>query len=208
MRKTLELEKTIYSQSDLDTPLSPQLALAGRSNVGKSSLLNRLAGRKQLAKTSSSPGKTQSINLYRVIPGDYYLVDLPGYGYARRSKEERAKWGKLIERYIKGNPWLQAVAVLIDCRLPPQASDLDMVAWLRASGIRVLGVLTKADKCTQRDRQAQKTRWASLLGGEPPILFSAVTGAGFDELWQLIEDTVGGQSVEPGEAGGDESTEE
>jgi GTP-binding protein len=176
--------------------------------VGKSSLLNRLAGRKQLAKTSSSPGKTQSINLYRVIPGDYYLVDLPGYGYARRSKEERAKWGKLIERYIKGNPWLQAVAVLIDCRLPPQASDLDMVAWLRASGIRVLGVLTKADKCTQRDRQAQKTRWASLLGGEPPILFSAVTGAGFDELWQLIEDTVGGQSVEPGEAGGDESTEE
>ena len=208
MRKTLELEKTIYSQSDLDTPLSPQLALAGRSNVGKSSLLNRLAGRKQLAKTSSSPGKTQSINLYRVIPGDYYLVDLPGYGYARRSKEERAKWGKLIERYIKGNPWLQAVAVLIDCRLPPQASDLDMVAWLRASGIRVLGVLTKADKCTQRDRQAQKTRWASLLGGEPPILFSAVTGAGFDELWQLIEDTVGGQNVEPGEAGGDESTEE
>jgi GTP-binding protein len=200
MRKTLELEKTIYSQSDLDTPLAPQLALAGRSNVGKSSLLNRLAGRRQLAKTSGSPGKTQSINLYHVKPGDYYLVDLPGYGYARRSKEERAKWGKLIERYLKGNPWLQAVAVLLDCRLPPQASDLDMVAWLRSSGIRVLGVLTKADKCTQRDRQSQKARWASLLGGEQPVLFSSVTGAGFDELWQLIEDTVGGQEAAPSPA--------
>ena len=195
MRKTLHLEKTIYGQSDLVTPEAFQVALAGRSNVGKSSLLNRLAGRKQLAKTSSTPGKTQSINLYRVEPGDYYLVDLPGYGYAKRSKVERAKWAKLIERYLSGNIWLRAVAVLLDCRLSPQASDLDMVAWLSASGIQVLGVLTKADKCTQRDRQAQKARWAGLLGGEAPVLFSSVTGMGQDELWQRIDGLSGIQTA-------------
>ena len=191
MRKTLHLEKTIYGQSDLIVPEAPQVALAGRSNVGKSSMLNRLAGRRQLAKTSSTPGKTQSINLYRIEPGPGFLVDLPGYGYARRSKEERAKWAKLIERYLTGNPWLRAVAVLIDCRLTPQGSDLDMVAWLRASDVRVIGVLTKVDKCKQNERQAQKKRWASLLGGEAPVLFSSVTGAGFDELWDRIDGTLG-----------------
>jgi len=210
VRKTLLLEKTIYGQADLIVPEVPQMALAGRSNVGKSSLLNRLAGRKQLAKTSSTPGKTQSINLYTVSPGDYYLVDLPGYGYARRSKEERARWAKLIERYLTGNQWLAAVAVLIDCRLTPQASDLDMVSWLHRSGVQVVGVLTKADKCTQRDRQAQKTRWTSLLGGVPPILFSSVTGMGYEELWKRIdsllaqeddedfEDGLEGENGEPG----------
>ncbi|MBI4804639.1 MAG: YihA family ribosome biogenesis GTP-binding protein [Desulfovibrio sp.] len=186
MRKTLTLEKTIYSQSDLTMPDAPQLAMAGRSNVGKSSMINRLAGRKQLAKTSSTPGKTQSINLYKVTPGDYYLVDLPGYGYARRSKEERAKWAKLIESYISGSQWLKVVAVLIDCRLPPQASDLDMVSWVRSSGLQVLGVLTKADKCSQRERQAQKSRWTGLLG-EPPVLFSSVNGMGQEELWERID---------------------
>jgi len=186
MRKTLELEKTIYSQSDLTMPDAPQLAMAGRSNVGKSSLINRLAGRRQLAKTSSTPGKTQSINLYKVTPGDYYLVDLPGYGYARRSKEERAKWAKLIESYISGSQWLKAVAVLIDCRLTPQASDLEMVSWVRSSGLQVLGVLTKADKCSQRDRQAQKSRWTGLLG-DPPVLFSSVSGMGQEELWGRID---------------------
>ena len=187
MRKTLHLEKTIYTPSDLAVPERPQMALAGRSNVGKSSLLNRLAGRKQLARVSGTPGKTQSINLYRVEPGDYYLADLPGYGYARRSKEERAKWGKLIEAYLTKTPWLRTVAVLIDCRLPPQESDLDMVAWLRSCGIGVLGVLTKADKCARRDQQSQQARWARLLGAREPVLFSSVTGLGLEELWQRIE---------------------
>jgi len=187
MRKTLHLEKTIYTPADLTAPQGPQIALAGRSNVGKSSLLNRLAGRRQLARVSATPGKTQSINLYRVDPGDYYLVDLPGYGYARRSKEERAKWGKLIEDYLTKTPTLCAVAVLIDCRLAPQESDLDMVAWLRSCGITALGVLTKADKCAKRDQQSQKVRWARLLGTQEPVLFSAVTGLGVDELWQRIE---------------------
>lgn len=187
MRKTLHLEKTIYSPSDMDTFSAPQVALAGRSNVGKSSMINRLAGRKQLAKTSSTPGKTQSINLYRVEPGETYLIDLPGYGYARRSKEERARWGKMIEKFLSGNQWLRAVAVLLDSRLPPQASDLDMVAWLRASDITVMGVLTKADKIKQNERHAQQKRWASLLGGQPPVLFSSVTGMGLDELWGRLD---------------------
>ncbi|WP_084502211.1 ribosome biogenesis GTP-binding protein YihA/YsxC [Fundidesulfovibrio putealis] len=191
MRKILHLEKTIYGQADLVAPDAPQIALAGRSNVGKSSLLNRLAGRKQLAKTSSTPGKTQSINLYRIEPGDVYLVDLPGYGYARRSKEERAKWAELIERYLSGTAWLRAVAVLLDCRLTPQASDLDMVAWLRASDIPVIGVLTKIDKCKKREQQSQQNRWAGLLGGEKPVLFSSVTGAGYEDLWRRIDIRLG-----------------
>jgi len=191
MRKTLQLEKTIYTQADLALPDAPQVAMAGRSNVGKSSLVNRLAGRKQLAKTSSTPGKTQSINLYAVAPGDYFLVDLPGYGYARCSKTERAKWAQLIEKYLTGNRQLHAVSVLLDCRLTPQASDLDMIAWLRAKGIPLIGVLTKADKCTQRERQSQKALWTPLLGGVAPVLFSSVTGMGYDELWQRIDAAVG-----------------
>jgi len=192
MRKTLHLEKTVYAPSDLHPPEGPQIALAGRSNVGKSSLLNRLAGRRQLARTSATPGKTQSINFYRVEPGGYYLADLPGYGYARRSKEERAKWGALIEAYLTKTPWLRAVAVLLDCRLTPQASDLDMAAWLRSCNITALGVLTKADKCARRDQDAQKARWTRLLGAEEPVLFSAVTGLGVDELWARIETLVSG----------------
>ena len=187
MHKTLILEKTIYTQSDLNLPEAPQLAMAGRSNVGKSSLINRLAGRKQLAKTSSTPGKTQSINLYMVEPNGYYLVDLPGYGYAKCSKEERAKWGKLIERYMTNNPWLKAVAVLLDCRLKPQASDLDMVGFLQANRIPVLGVLTKADKCTQRDRAARQAQWKELLQGVAPVLFSSVTGLGMEALWDQVD---------------------
>lgn len=203
MRKILHLEKTIYGQADLVAPDAPQIALAGRSNVGKSSLLNRLAGRKQLAKTSSTPGKTQSINLYRIEPGDTYLVDLPGYGYARRSKEERAKWAALIERYLSGTAWLRAVAMLLDCRLTPQASDLDMVAWLRASDIPVIGVLTKVDKCKKREQQSQQNRWAGLLGGEKPVLFSSVTGAGYDELWRRIDIRLGIGEDEPAAAPGE-----
>ena len=203
MRKILHLEKTIYGQNDLVAPDSPQIALAGRSNVGKSSLLNRLAGRKQLAKTSSTPGKTQSINLYRIEPGNGYLVDLPGYGYARRSKEERAKWAELIERYLSGTAWLRAVAVLLDCRLTPQASDLDMVAWLRASDIPVIGVLTKIDKCKKREQQSQQNRWAGLLGGEKPVLFSSVTGAGYDDLWRRIDIRLGLNEDEPAAASGE-----
>jgi GTP-binding protein len=204
--RTIVLEKTVYTTADLIPPDALQIALAGRSNVGKSSLLNRLAGRKQLAKTSATPGKTQSINFYRVEPGGAFLADLPGYGYARRSKEERARWAAMIERYLTRTEQLAAVAVLIDSRLPPQESDLDMVAWLKASDIPVIGVLTKADKCSQRERQTQKSRWAGLLGGQPPVLFSSVTGLGLEELWARFDSIIGPPaSVDTQDEGGPDS---
>ncbi|WP_461209604.1 ribosome biogenesis GTP-binding protein YihA/YsxC [Desulfocurvus sp. DL9XJH121] len=191
MNIQLDLEKTIYLMDQLTEMPLPQVAMAGRSNVGKSSLINRLAGRKKLAKISSTPGKTRSLNFYRVSPGDFYLVDLPGYGYARTSKVERAKWAALIEAYITGNSWLHAVAVLLDARLPPQKLDMELVAYLRGAGVTVIPVLTKADKTKQRDREQVRKQWAPLLGGQKPLTTSSSTGAGTDALWQTLRNAVG-----------------
>ncbi len=147
MPSTVILEKTIYTIDQLGEMPLPQLALAGRSNVGKSSLLNKLTGRKNLAKTSSTPGKTRSLNFYRVSPEEFYLVDLPGYGYARCSKSERDKWAALITRYLRDNARLFGVIALLDSRLPPQALDIDLITYIKAQGIEVFPVMTKADKC-------------------------------------------------------------
>lgn len=164
------------------------MALAGRSNVGKSSLINCLAARKGLAKISSTPGKTQSVNFYQINPGGYTLVDLPGYGYARRSQAERAKWGQLIEQFLTQSPGLRAVAVLLDVRVPPQKSDLELVGWLRHANIRILPVLTKCDKINQREQSARQREWRDLLGGvAQPICFSCVTGQGKDALWTALD---------------------
>ncbi len=166
----------------------PQVALAGRSNVGKSSLINCLAGRRQLAKTSATPGKTRSINFYAVSPLNYYLVDLPGYGYARCSKAERDKWAKLIDRYVQGNRLLRGMAVLLDCRLEPQQNDLNLTAWLQHLNLPMLAVLTKADKCTQKERARRQRQWADLLGSQqPPLLFSAKSGQGREGLWTRLD---------------------
>ena len=115
MNSTLTLENTAYTLDQLSRRDIPQMALAGRSNVGKSSLVNALAGRKQLAKTSATPGKTRSVNYYRAIPEGFWLVDLPGYGYARCSKEEREKWRLLIERYLSRSTALLGLVLLLDC---------------------------------------------------------------------------------------------
>lgn len=188
MKRTLALVKTAYEISQLTPSDGAQVALAGRSNVGKSSLINRLAERKGLAKTSSTPGKTQSVNYYIVEPGGYTLVDLPGYGYARRSQAERAKWGRLIERYLTKNPGLRAVAVLLDVRVPPQQSDLELTAWLRHENIAILPVLTKCDKVNQREQAARQRQWRDLLGGAAtPLLFSSVTGLGAEALWAALD---------------------
>ena len=158
---TLELAATLYTREQLRETLAgmgetPQIALAGRSNVGKSSLLNALARRRQLARVSSTPGKTRSINLFRVVPEGFYITDLPGYGYARRGKAERRAWGELIGDYLTGTPQLKAVVVLLDCRLPPQQADRDMVSFALSRNLPVLAVLTKADKCSQREREARR----------------------------------------------------
>lgn len=192
MNRSFDLVKTAYVISQLEPSDEPQVALAGRSNVGKSSLINCLAGRKALAKVSSTPGKTQSVNFFRITPGDYTLVDLPGYGFARRSQEERAKWGKLIERFLTGNPGLKAVAVLIDVRVTPQQSDLELVGWLRHEGIPILPVLTKCDKVNQREASARQREWRDLLGGAAtPICFSSVSKQGREALWAALDKTAG-----------------
>ena len=200
MNRSFELVKTAYELSQLAPSDTPQVALAGRSNVGKSSLINCLAGRKKLAKISSTPGKTQSVNYFQIDPGGYTLVDLPGYGYARRSQAERAKWGALIEHFLTKNPGLKAVAVLLDVRVPPQKSDLELVSWLRHANIRILPVLTKCDKINQREQSARQREWRDLLGGTAtPICFSSSTGQGREALWAAL-DALAGQP-QPGQPG-------
>jgi len=189
MPSTVILEKTIYTIDQLEEMPLPQLALAGRSNVGKSSLLNKLTGRKNLAKISSTPGKTRSLNFYKVLPEDFYLVDLPGYGYARCSKSEREKWATLINRYLRGNTRLFGVVALLDSRLPPQALDIELITFIRSQGIDVYPVMTKADKCKQPVRSANQAAWQRLLGSEkPPLLTSSHSGMNIDKLWQFFLD--------------------
>ena len=183
----LSLVATAYRPDQIPTLDLPQIALAGRSNVGKSTLVNCLAGRKGLAKISATPGKTRSLNFYRSDRAGFCLVDLPGYGYARCSQAERDAWGRLIEAYLERTKGLRAVAALIDCRLPPQRLDLELVAWLRARGTPLYVVLTKADKCAQRDRDAQKKKWREIAQpAVPPILFSGKTGLGRETLCRVL----------------------
>ena len=190
MHSQLSLIKTIYTLDQLEIMPKPQIALAGRSNVGKSSLINCLAGRKALAKTSSTPGKTRSLNFYLVHPEDFYLVDLPGYGYARCSKKEREKWARLIERYFQNNEFLKAVVIIIDARLTPQALDLELATYIQNMGLKLIPVLTKADKCKQKQKNAIQKTWQELLGlTESPLLFSSKTGQGKNKLWQILKST-------------------
>ncbi len=187
MNRTIELVETIYEIKQLKDFDEAQIALAGRSNVGKSSLVNRLAGRKKLAKISSKPGKTRSLNYYRVNPDGFYLVDLPGYGYAKCSKTERAKWAKLIEAYMRDNNQIKAVAVLLDSRLTPQKLDLELTSYLKNMGIPIIPILTKSDKPKQRERAKLQNQWQDILQMDwKPILFSSKTGMGETKLWDTL----------------------
>ncbi len=192
MNRSIELVKTIYEIKQLENFDEAQIALAGRSNVGKSSLVNRLAGRKKLAKISSKPGKTRSLNYYKVNPDGFFLVDLPGYGYAKCSKTERAKWAKLIEAYIQGNSQLKAVAVLLDSRLKPQKLDLELTSYLRNIGIPIIPVLTKSDKPKQKERSIVQNQWQDILQQDKkPLLFSSKTGMGEEKLWNILAEYAG-----------------
>lgn len=180
---TLDLEKTIYVPPDA-WPEGPQVALAGRSNVGKSSLINALGDRKRLAKISSNPGKTRSINFYKIRSKDdadgATLVDLPGFGFAARSKTEREAWRKLIEDYLtRAHP--TCIAHLVDSRHPPQKLDLELAGYAQSMNIPRLTVLTKADKTSQNDLGARVREWSALSNGAP-IPTSAETGRGLAAL--------------------------
>lgn len=194
MRK-LKLEKTAYDPGQLPGLDLPQVAMAGRSNVGKSSLINSLAGRKSLAKTSSTPGKTRSINFYLVQPDSFYLVDLPGYGYARCSRSEREKFRRLIQAYFQGSSGLRAVVLLLDSRHKPQVLDLELVQFARAFNLELIPVMTKADKCRQSHLEHIRRIWDQLLGLDyEPVVFSARTGLGREHLWSRIVQAAAGRS--------------
>lgn len=167
----------------------PEVALAGRSNVGKSSLINRMLARRNLARTSSQPGKTQTLNYYRVN-GNLYFVDFPGYGYARVSRTQREAWGKLAERYLRGRKQLKLVLQLVDLRHPPTADDRRMFEWLSHYGIPMCVVATKADKISrgQIPKHAKIVRQTLDMPDHLPlVIFSSETGQGRDDLWSLIE---------------------
>jgi len=191
MQTQMLLEHTIYDPKDMPSLDSPQIALAGRSNVGKSSLINCLSGKKKLAKISSTPGKTRSINFYFLSKQGFYLVDLPGYGYAARSKKEQRLWQELISRYFASNPALKGVVVLLDSRLEPQALDLQLLSFIREQNLLLLPVLTKADKGKMSQRTRVQNMWRDLLApSQAPILFSAQTGRGKDAFWSLLQEAV------------------
>ena len=166
----------------------PQFAFAGRSNVGKSSVINRLVNRKNLAYVGASPGKTNQIN-YFLVDRRAYLVDLPGYGYAKVSQEAKEQWGKMIERYLHTSKQLQYVFLLIDIRHEPSANDKMMYEWIVSNGFAPIIIATKLDKIkrSQRDKQLKLVRTGlGVLPGTKIIPFSAETKEGREEIWDLI----------------------
>lgn len=167
----------------------PEIAFAGKSNVGKSSLINALLNRKSLARTSASPGKTQTINFYNVNH-EMYLVDLPGYGYAKVSQSVKEQWGKLIERYLHQSKQLKAVFLLVDIRHDPSENDKTMYDWILHNGYQPIIIATKADKLKRsqipKHEKAIK-EGLKLVPGSVVIPFSAQTKQGRDEIWNLAE---------------------
>ena len=187
--KSLSLETVCGITSRLPENTCPEVAFAGKSNVGKSSLINALVNRKSFARTSSEPGKTQTINYYS-INDEMYLVDLPGYGYARTSMETREKWGKMIEKYLHTSKMLKAVFLLVDIRHEPSQNDVNMYDWIKYQGFTPVVIATKADKIkrSQLPRQIKLVR--DTLGMEKEeilIPFSAETKQGREEIWKVIE---------------------
>lgn len=170
----------------------PEVALAGRSNVGKSSLINRLIMRKNLARTSSQPGKTQQLNYYRVNDAVYF-VDFPGYGYAKVSKKQREQFGQMIETYLRTREPLKLQLLVIDSRHEPSQDDCLMYEWLKHYGIPLCIVCTKADKIPRSKWDKHVKAIKQKLGAhpaDPVVLFSSETGMGRDELWQVITEAI------------------
>ena len=187
--KSVGLETVCGITSKLPENTKPEFAFAGKSNVGKSSLINGLINRKSYARTSSEPGKTQTINFYNVNDA-FYLTDLPGYGYAKVSRETQAKWGRIIEKYLNTSKMLKAVFLLIDMRHEPSANDVQMYEWILAQGFRPIVILTKADKLSRNEQAKMKAVIRKSLGlkaEDTVIPFSAVTKDGRDEILEIIE---------------------
>lgn len=187
--KNVSLETVIGVTSKIPQNELLEIAFAGKSNVGKSSLINALINRKSLARTSSQPGKTQTINFYN-INGELYFVDLPGYGYAKVSQQEKEKWGKMIERYLHQSKVLKAVFLLVDIRHDPSANDKTMYEWILSNGFHPIIIATKADKINRSQLQKQIKAVRQGLGADKDtvvIPFSAQTKQGREEIYEVVD---------------------
>lgn len=187
--KNVNLETVCGITSKLPENTLPEVAFAGKSNVGKSSLINALMNRKSYAKTSSQPGKTQTINFYN-INGLFYCVDLPGYGYAKTTLETRAKWGKMIEKYLRTSVQLKQVFLLIDIRHKPSENDRLMYEWIVAQGYEPIIIATKLDKINRSQilKQVKIVREGLGMPKEGIIIpFSSETKQGLDKIWEVID---------------------
>ena len=187
--KNVSLETVIGVTSPIPKNQLIEIAFAGKSNVGKSSLINALMNRKSLARISAQPGKTQTINFYNVNH-QLYFVDLPGYGYAKVSLEEKEKWGKMVEKYLHQSKMLRAVFLLVDIRHEPSANDKQMYEWIRANGFQPIIIATKADKIKRSQLQKQvkivKTG-LGIKGNDVIIPFSALSKQGKEEIYARID---------------------
>lgn len=196
--KSVNLETVCGITSKLPENIHPEVAFAGKSNVGKSSLINALMNRKSYARISQQPGKTQTINFYN-INDEIYFVDLPGYGYARVSNEIKAKWGRMIENYLQRSMQLCLVFLLIDIRHEPSQNDKHMYSWIVENGFYPVIIATKADKI-KRSQLAKHMKMLrqglNVAEGTPMVAFSALTKQGRDEIWELIETYALGQGLE------------
>lgn len=197
--KSVNLETVCGVTSTLPVNTKPEYAFAGKSNVGKSSLINALINRKSYARTSAAPGKTQTINYYN-INEDMYFVDLPGYGYAKVSKEDRDKWGVMIERYLHKSDALRMVFLLIDSRHEPSANDKMMYDWIVRNGFEPVIIATKADKLKRSQYQKQISiirKGLNLKADSRLILFSAESKMGRDDIYELLDTDL--ESLNPAE---------
>ena len=187
--KNVSLETVCGIKSKIPENTLPEIAFAGKSNVGKSSLINGLMNRKSLARTSAQPGKTQTINFYN-INNAMYLVDLPGYGYAKVTQEVKEQWGKLIERYLHGSKRLKAVFLLIDIRHEPSANDKRMYEWIVYNGYNPIIIATKLDKINRSQVQKHLKMVRTGLNVKPGtavLPFSALTKQGREEIWEQMD---------------------
>ena len=188
--KTVNLETVCGVTSVIPDSKYPEIAFAGKSNVGKSTLINGLMNRKSLARISSQPGKTQTINFYNINDQLYY-VDLPGYGYAKVSVKEKEKWGKLIERYLHSSKQLKSVFLLIDIRHDPSTNDKEMYDWITYQGFHPIIIATKLDKIKRS--QIQKQIKGIRVGldveeGTQILPYSSTTKQGREEIWAVIDE--------------------
>lgn len=186
--------KSAHTAAQLAGSAKPEIAFSGRSNVGKSSLINCLLNRRGLAKTSSTPGRTQAVNFIEVN-NSFQFVDLPGYGYAKVPEAIRGKWRGLIEAYLANSRFLRLVILIVDCRRDPSEDELLFVDWLRQQQVPALAVLTKIDKVSSNGRQKSQSAWKKFLTIDTILPFSALTGEGKDKIWKEINRYLAGNAL-------------